>query len=78
MTSSYGVALLIIKSSRPADDRQSGRPPLWKAVLQSAHLETAYAKLCDRFVGQHAIGTATVGDDLLLRINLTEAGFKFA
>ena len=39
---------------------QSGRPPLWKAVLQSAHLETAYAKLCDRFVGQRALRGARI------------------
>src|SRR5499427_1980640 len=47
-------------STVPADHRQPGRAPLGKSVFEATHLEAACTQRCDRFVGQHAVGTAAV------------------
>jgi len=60
------------------DDRQPGSAPLRKAILQAARLEATSAKRGHGLVGQNAVRSAAIGDDLLGAIELGEARFKLA
>src|SRR5262249_59595623 len=59
-------------------DRQPGGPPFGIAILKPADLEAARPQLRDRFVGQHAVGAAAVGDDLICGIEISQAPFGLA
>ncbi len=52
--------------------RQPLRLPLGKAFFQPARAVAFLAQFFDRLVGQHAVGAAAVGDDLLLLGQLLE------
>ena len=48
--------------------RQTGRTPFGQTVFQAADVEATGAEHCDGLIRQHAIRSAAVGNDLLIRI----------
>src|SRR5712691_3053955 len=69
---------LFVLSGSSGHGRQASRAPLRQTIFQSPGLETTSSKRRNRLVRQHAIGTATVGNNLLRGIKLGEARFKLA
>jgi hypothetical protein len=59
-------------------NRQAGCLPLGKAVLQPPRLEPQLAELGNGLERQHAVGTAAVGDNLGLGVQLREVPLQLA
>jgi len=58
--------------------REAGCSPLGVAVLEPGSFEAMSAKLGHCLVGQHAVGSATVRNDLLIARQFTEAALEIA
>src|SRR5262249_13358134 len=56
--------------------RQSRGSPFGKAIFEPPNVEPARPQRRDRFEGQDAVGSATVGDDFLLAIQFAQARRK--
>ena|SRR6266436_1567941 len=68
MGSSTRRAHICEPSARPAHDGQSGRAPLRKPVLEPTNLEATRSQHCYSFIGEYAVGPATVSNNLLRRV----------